>query len=78
MGAQPFLTHAGCHMGPAVSTGFRGRAVELKRARMMGLRTDSKCPLCQHGDGGSHIASGARQENGKMYTSRHNALSRQA
>jgi hypothetical protein len=44
----------------------------------MGLRTDSKCPLCQHEDGGSHIASGCQDKRmEKMYTSRHNALSRQ-
>jgi hypothetical protein len=31
----------------------------------MGLRTDSKCPLCQHEDGGSPLPGLPRQENGE-------------
>jgi hypothetical protein len=61
--------HTRCYMGP-VSTGFRMACCGAREGTHDGLRTDSKCPLCQHEDGGSHCLGLPRQEMEKMYTSR--------
>ena len=78
--SNAFLTHAGVPHGARRSALAMRMGVlwSSKRARMMGLRTDSKCPLCHQEDGGSHIAPGCQHKTmEKMYTARHNALSRQ-
>ena len=48
-----------------------------RRACMMKLTTDSKCPLCHEEDGNSHIATNCKHDRmHRMYTDRHNAVAR--
>ena len=48
-----------------------------KRACMMKLTTDSRCPLCLETDGNSHIATSCKHDRmHRMYTDRHNAAAR--
>jgi hypothetical protein len=73
MGSSATFLTRGCLHPAAGQLAFRMGVLWSPRGHADGLRTDSKCPLCQHEDGGSHASGRQDKRMEKMYTSRHNA-----